>query len=72
LHLFGLGAELVSARPGQRLPDLALSLFLSLGGHLERPCDKILINPLPGYVENKAAFAESRFQSAVTFDNASL
>ena len=57
--MFGLDAELVSARPGQRLPDVALSLFLSLGGHVELPCDKIFINPLPGYVENKAAFAES-------------
>ncbi len=59
LHLFELGAELISARAGQRLPDLAFSLFLSLGGHVELPCDKIFINPLPGYVENKAAFAES-------------
>ncbi len=70
--MFGLGAEPVSARPGQRLPNLAFTLFLSLGGHAELPCDKIFINPLPGYVENKAGTPESRFPSAITFDNASL
>ena len=34
----------------------ALSLFLRLGGHVELPEDKVFIDPLPGYVENKAAF----------------
>ena len=34
LHLFGLSGELSYARPGQRLPDLPLNLFLSLGGHV--------------------------------------
>jgi hypothetical protein len=48
----------------------ALSLFLRLGGHVELPEDKVFIDPLPGYVENKAAFAESRFPFAFTFDNA--
>jgi len=57
--VFGLGAELILARPGQRLPDLAFSLFLSLGGHVELPCDNIFINPLPGYVENEAAWSGS-------------
>lgn len=70
--MFALGAELVSARPGQRLPDLALSLFLSLGGHVELPYDTIFITLPPGYVENKAGRPESRFQSAVTFDKALL
>jgi hypothetical protein len=41
------------------LPDLALNLFLSLGGHVELPDDKIFINPLPGYVEDKAGDAEN-------------
>ena len=41
------------------MPDLAFTLFLSLGGHAELPCDKIFINPLPGYVENKAGDVES-------------
>jgi hypothetical protein len=54
------------------LPDLALSLFLSLGGHVELPYDTIFITPPPGYVENKAGTPESRFQSAVIFDKALL
>jgi hypothetical protein len=36
------------------LPDLALNLFLRLGGHVELSDDKVFINPLPGHVENKA------------------
>ncbi len=52
LHLFELSCELKLDQTGQRLPDLALTLFLRLGGHVELP-NKSFIRPLPGYVENK-------------------
>jgi hypothetical protein len=47
-----------------------LNFFLSLGGHVDLLTTASFINPLAGYVENKAAFAERYFPSAVTFDNA--
>jgi hypothetical protein len=53
------------------MPDLMLNLFLSLGGHVDLLTTASFINPLPGHVENKAAFAERYFPSTVTFDNAS-
>jgi hypothetical protein len=71
LHLLGLRGQAGLDETGQRLPDLALNLFLSLGGHVELLTTSSFISPLPGYVENKAAFAESRFPFAVTFDNTS-
>jgi hypothetical protein len=42
LHLFELKGK---TRPRQRLPDLALNLFLSLGGHLELPNDEVFHKP---------------------------
>jgi hypothetical protein len=36
------------------LLDLALTLFSSLGGHVEPPDGEVFINPLGGYVEDKA------------------
>ena len=45
------------------MPDLALNLFLSLGGHVELPDDRSFISPMPGYVENKAGDAETLYVS---------
>ena len=47
------------ADDGIRLADLALNLFFRLGGHEELPDERSFINPLPGYVENKAGDAET-------------
>jgi hypothetical protein len=41
------------------LPDLALILYLRLGGHVELTNYKSFISPLPGYVETKAGAPES-------------
>ena len=41
--------------------DFARNLYLSLGGHVELP-NKGFINPLRGYVENKAGGVEERFR----------
>ena len=45
-------------RLGQRLPDLALNLFLGLGEHVELSHRTSLINPLRSYVESKAGTSE--------------
>src|SRR3982751_686253 len=37
---YGYAARLGETRPGQRLPDLTLNLFLSLGGHVELSDDR--------------------------------
>jgi hypothetical protein len=56
--LFGLSRELSKATPGQRLPDLPLNLFVSLGDMWSYQTTPF-INPLPGYVESKAGDAET-------------
>jgi hypothetical protein len=52
-------------RPSQRLPDLALNLFLSLGGHVELPDDEGLIIPLARYVETKPFDSRGRSKGSI-------
>jgi hypothetical protein len=40
------------------MPDLALNLFLRLGGHVELTNYESFISPLPGYVESIAGGPE--------------